>query len=100
MNAADNPGKHEKQLPDLDTLDAQSLKALVLAKQAEIDSHTTEIENLKLLILKLKRMHFGPRSRRSTIATLPGELELRFGRFSRPTRPLRNRRLWRRLVPC
>jgi hypothetical protein len=62
MNAADSPSKREKQLPDLDTLDVQSLKALVLAKQAEIDSRTTEIENLKLLILKLKRMHFGPRS--------------------------------------
>ena len=62
MNAADSPSKRDKQLPDLDTLDVQSLKALVLAKQAEIDSHTTEIENLKLLILKLKRMHFGPRS--------------------------------------
>src|SRR5215471_8159828 len=51
-----------KQLPDLDTLDVQSLKALVLTKQAELDSRTTEIENLKLLILKLKRIHFGPRS--------------------------------------
>src|SRR5579859_312527 len=40
----------------------ESLKALVLAKQAELDSRTNEIENLKLLILKLKRMHFGPRS--------------------------------------
>src|SRR5215813_11458305 len=62
MNAADSPSKREKQLPDLDTLDLQSLKALVLAKQAELDSRTTEIENLKLLVLKLKRMHFGPRS--------------------------------------
>ena len=62
MNAADSSSKRERQLPDLDTLDVQSLKALVLAKQADIDSHTTEIENLKLLILKLKRMHFGPRS--------------------------------------
>jgi transposase len=62
MNAADSLSKRERQLPDLDTLDVQSLKALVLAKQAEVDSHTTEIENLKLLILKLKRMHFGPRS--------------------------------------
>jgi transposase len=44
----------------------QSLKALVLAKQAELDSCTTEIENLKLLILKLKRMHFGPRSEKYT----------------------------------
>jgi len=62
MNAADSPRQRARQLPDLDTLDVQSLKALVLAKQAELDSHTTEIENLKLLILKLKRMHFGPRS--------------------------------------
>ena len=62
MNAADSPKERARQLPDLDTLDVQSLKALVLAKQAELDSHTTEIENLKLLILKLKRMHFGPRS--------------------------------------
>src|ERR1700752_295362 len=66
MNAAESPSKRETQLPDLDTLDAQSLKALVLAKQAELDSRTTEIENLKLLILKLKRMHFGPRSEKYT----------------------------------
>src|SRR5215831_14970661 len=64
MNAADSPSKREMQLPDLDALDMQSLKALVLAKQAELDSRATEIENLKLLILKLKRMHFGPRSER------------------------------------
>src|ERR1041384_7743548 len=62
MNAAESRSQREEQLPDLDTLDVQSLKALVLAKQAELDSRTTEIENLKLLILKLKRMHFGPRS--------------------------------------
>jgi transposase len=62
VNAADSPSQRERQLPDLDALDVQSLRALVLAKQAELDSRTTEIENLKLLILKLKRMHFGPRS--------------------------------------
>lgn len=62
MHAADSPNRIEKQLPDLDALDVQSLKALVLTQQAELDSRTTEIENLKLLILKLKRMHFGPRS--------------------------------------
>src|SRR5512132_432398 len=62
MNAADRPRESQRRLPDLDTLDAQSLKALVLAQQAELDSRSTEIENLKLLILKLKRMHFGPRS--------------------------------------
>jgi len=60
VNAADS--QRERELPDLDALDMESLKALVLAKQAELDSRTNEIENLKLLILKLKRMHFGPRS--------------------------------------
>jgi hypothetical protein len=42
MSAADRGS--ETQLPDLDTLDVQSLKALVLAKQAELNSRTTEIE--------------------------------------------------------
>lgn len=60
MKAADSPS--ERELPELDKLDVQSLKTLVLAQRAELDSRTTEIENLKLLILKLKRMHFGPRS--------------------------------------
>ncbi len=53
MSAAER--RSETQVPDLDTLDVQSLKALVLAKQGEIES-------LKLLIVKLKRMHFGPSS--------------------------------------
>ena len=66
MNAADSPSKREKQLSDLDTFDVQSLRALVLAQRAELDSRTTEIENLKLLILKLKRIHFGPRSEKFT----------------------------------
>src|SRR5580700_12229737 len=58
----DAASKREHQLPDLDTLDLQSLKALLLAKQSELDSRQTQIESLKLLVLKLKRMHFGPRS--------------------------------------
>jgi transposase len=62
MEAVNSKAKPEQQLPDLDTLDVAALKALVLAKQSELDSRGTEIENLKLLILKLKRMHFGPRS--------------------------------------
>lgn len=53
---------NEQALPDLDALDIAALKALVLAKQSELDSRRTEIESLKLLILKLKRMQFGPRS--------------------------------------
>jgi transposase len=52
----------ESSLPDLDALDVEALKALVLAKQSEVESRQTEIESLKLFILKLKRMQFGPRS--------------------------------------
>src|ERR1700689_5133902 len=66
MEAVESQGKREKQLLDLDRLDTQALKALVLAKQSELDSRRTEIENLKLFILKLKRMQFGPRSEKFT----------------------------------
>ncbi len=49
-------------LPDLNSLDIETLKALLVAKQSELDSRNTEIENLNLLILKLRRAHFGQRS--------------------------------------
>jgi transposase len=57
-------------LPDLEALDAESLRALVLAQR-------TEIENLNLLVLKLKRMHFGRRSEKlnADIAQLELRLE-------------------------
>ena len=62
--------KRERQLPDLDALSTESLKALVLAKQSEI-------ENLNLLVLKLRRMHFGQRSEKlnADIAQLELQLE-------------------------
>ncbi len=44
-------------LPDLSTLDTQALRALIVAQHVEID-------NLKLLVLKLKRMNFGRKSER------------------------------------
>lgn len=54
------------ELPDLNELDSEALKALVLEKHALlVEQQTTltarnhEIENLKLLILKLKRLKFG-----------------------------------------
>src|SRR5487761_2295208 len=49
-------------LPDLSTLDHAALKALILVQHERLISRETEIENLKLLILKLRRMQFGRKS--------------------------------------
>ena len=62
-------------LPDLNALDSDALRALVIEKHAEIISHKSEIEHLRLLILKLKRMQFGPSSEK--LARHIDQLELR-----------------------
>jgi transposase len=56
-------------LPDLDTLDSAALKALIfsqreqiLSKEEQLASRDSEIEQLKLLIAKLRRMQFGRKS--------------------------------------
>ncbi len=56
-------------LPDLDQLDRDALRALViaehesrLASEEQLRSRESEIEHLKLLIAKLRRMQFGRRS--------------------------------------
>jgi transposase len=56
-------------LPDLDTLTPEALKALVVAqheqllsKDEQLSSRDEEIERLKLLIAKLRRMEFGRKS--------------------------------------
>src|SRR6202162_5269390 len=56
-------------LPDLDTLNHEALKALIVAQHAQIlskdeqlVSRDEEIERLKLLIAKLRRMQFGRKS--------------------------------------
>ena len=49
-------------LPDLEALDPAALKALILAQHETLGSRENEIENLKLLILKLRRMQFGRKS--------------------------------------
>src|SRR6267154_2227135 len=56
-------------LPDLDTLNHEALKALIVAQHAQIlskdeqlASRDNEIEHLKLLIAKLRRMQFGRKS--------------------------------------
>ena len=48
----------QDELPD----DIEALKALVITQRAQLHSHLTEIEHLKLLIAKFKRMQFGRRS--------------------------------------
>jgi len=61
-------------LPDLDALDVDALKALVIAKHNELleqrRSNAQEIEHLKLVIEKYRRMIFGRKSEK-----LSGELE-------------------------
>jgi transposase len=54
----------QRTLPDLNRLDADALRTLILQQQEELLSRDTEIENLRLLILKLKRMQFGRKSER------------------------------------
>ena len=49
-------------LPGLAALDNEALRALVLAQHAELLSRGTGIDNLKLLVLELKRMQFGRKS--------------------------------------
>jgi transposase len=49
-------------LPDLDTLNYEALKELVIAQHQQLTSRDEEIERLKLLIAKLRRMQFGRKS--------------------------------------
>ena len=49
-------------LPNLDTLDFVALKALILSQHEQLASRDSEIEQLKLLIAKLRRMQFGRKS--------------------------------------
>jgi hypothetical protein len=51
-----------RALPDLNGLDVEGLKALVLVQHVQLVSRDVEIQNLQLLILKLKRMQFGRKS--------------------------------------
>jgi len=49
-------------LPDLKTLDADALRELILAQHEQLLSSDHEIEHLKLLVAKLRRMQFGRHS--------------------------------------
>jgi len=49
-------------LPDLNTMDGDALRAMIVAQHDQLLSHRTEIEHLMLLIAKLQRMQFGRKS--------------------------------------
>lgn len=61
-------------LPDLDALDADALRAIVLRQHDQLLSRDHELEHLKLLIAKLRRMQFGRKSEK--IARQIEQLEL------------------------
>jgi transposase len=63
-------------LTDLNALNADALRAMILMQQEELASRNTEIDNLKLLILKLKRMQFGHKSEKLDKQILQLELRL------------------------
>jgi transposase len=56
MAAANHP------LPDLDALHPNELKALIFSQREQLLSRDNEIEHLKLLIARLRRMQFGRKS--------------------------------------
>ena len=60
---------------ELNALDPEALKSLVLVQQSELASQQTEIETLKLLVFKLKRMQFGRSSEKLDLQI--DQLELR-----------------------
>jgi transposase len=67
-------------LPDLDQLDIEALKALIVERHEvhveTLSSQTQQIEHLKLVIEKLRRMMFGSKSEKVTIQVEQFELQL------------------------
>ena len=60
---------------DLSMLDREALHALVLAEQEKLLSRDSEIEHLKLIIAKLRRLMFGTKSEK--VAREIEQLELK-----------------------
>jgi hypothetical protein len=63
--------------PDLDTLQPDALKAIIVAQQLQLLSNGNEIEHLKLLVAKLRRMQFGRGSEKVTRQIEQLELQLK-----------------------
>lgn len=77
-------------LPNLDTFDSAALKALILSQHEQLISRDAEIEQLKLLIAKLRRMQFGRKSEKLERQIEQLELrldELEASRAERATAP-------------
>src|SRR6202167_2594671 len=66
-----------RPLPDLNQLDPSALKALILSQHEQLLSRDAEIEHLKLLIAKLRRVQFGRSSEK--LDRQIEQLELRVG---------------------
>jgi transposase len=67
-------------LPDLDQLDVEALKALVVEQQEQhlkaLSSKTQQVEHLTLVVEKLRRMIFGKKSEKAVIQVEQFELQL------------------------
>ena len=63
-------------LPDLDILEPDALRAIIVAQHLHIISSDSEIEHLRLLVAKLRRMQFGRRSEKVTRQIEQLELKL------------------------
>jgi transposase len=75
-----------RALPDLHQLDPTALKALILSQYEQLLSRDNEIEHLKLLIAKLRRMQFGRKSEK--LDRQIEQLELRLDELQ--TKPAEN----------
>ena len=69
-------------------MDSEGLKALIVEQHFQLITHDNEIENLKLLILKLKRMQFGPSSEKLARHIEQLELRLEDLETTRATKPI------------
>jgi transposase len=78
----------QRVIPDLNTLDLERLRALVLEQHVQLISHDNEIEHLKLLVLKFKRMQFGTSSERLARHIDQLELQLEELEINRASRPV------------
>jgi transposase len=72
-------------LPDLNLLPTEALRELVRAQHEQLLSRASEIEHLKLLLSKLQRMQFGPKSEKLTQQI--EQLELRLEELQSTSQP-------------